>query len=117
MYKFLLNETPNHIKHLIRQYEKTRIKMLKNKWSQVYNVTCLEEKLVPTYTKTQKCSKNFFCMRFGLTQTCKFPTQMFHIIFKESTIYYYIINKCLNKVREVLKTFLYQSIISSGCVY
>ena len=25
--------------------------MLKNKWSQVYNVTCLEEKLLPTYTK------------------------------------------------------------------
>ena len=37
----LLNQAPNHTKILVRQYEK--IKILKIKWSKVYNETCLKK--------------------------------------------------------------------------
>ena len=39
------------LKNLVQQYEKTKIKMMKIIWSEIYNKICLKENLLPIYTK------------------------------------------------------------------
>ena len=45
-----LFKLPNHLKNQIRKLENVKTKLLKSKWSLVFNDTCLKENLLPDYT-------------------------------------------------------------------
>ena len=50
-----LFKLPNHLKNQIRKLENVKTKLLKSKWSLVFNDTCLKENLLPDYTRIEKC--------------------------------------------------------------
>ena len=42
---------PEQIKKIYRSIEKYENKLIRNKWSNIFNKTCLEEEILPNYTK------------------------------------------------------------------
>ena len=46
-----LNKLPLNIRPHIRKLENIKDKIIKNKWSQIFNEICLKEKLLPNYTR------------------------------------------------------------------
>ena len=49
----LLNQ-PRNIKNKYRKLEKNKIKVMENKWSLVFNNTCLTEEILPNYSRKTK---------------------------------------------------------------
>ena len=46
-----LRTLPHRIIQILRKMENIQRKMIKCKWSLVFNNTCIKENLLPTYTK------------------------------------------------------------------
>ena len=46
-----LNKLPLNIRPEIRKLENIKGKIIKNKWSQIFNEICIKEKLLPNYTR------------------------------------------------------------------
>ena len=46
-----IHTLPSEIKNIYRKIEKNENKLLKNKWSLIFNETCLKEEILPNYTK------------------------------------------------------------------
>ena len=42
---------PEQIKKIYRSIEKYENKLIRNKWSNIFNKTCLEEENLPNYTR------------------------------------------------------------------
>ena len=50
-YGELLYEVPNELRRLYRALERQKRKMISLKWSSTFNKVCLQENLMPNYTK------------------------------------------------------------------
>ena len=50
-YSYELSKHTSFIKEQIRKLETIKYKILKCKWSQIFNQVCLNEKMLPNYTR------------------------------------------------------------------
>ena len=48
----VIYKLPEHIKKIYRTIEKYENKLIRNKWSNIFNKTYLEEEILPNYTRT-----------------------------------------------------------------
>ena len=46
-----LFKLPNYIRSKLRKLENVKTKIIKSKWSLVFNDTCLKENILPNYTR------------------------------------------------------------------
>ena len=46
-----LFKLPNYIRTKLRKLENVKTKIIKSKWSLVFNDTCLNENILPNYTR------------------------------------------------------------------
>ena len=56
----IIHTLPTEIKNIYRKIEKNENKLLKNKWSLIFNETCLNEEILPNYTIIYKYKNCYF---------------------------------------------------------
>ena len=49
----LIHQTNFNLRKIYRNLEKIKIKLIKRKWSKIFNQTCLTERILPNYTRIE----------------------------------------------------------------